>query len=399
MKILIAGAGIGGLTAALALLRRGFQVELLEQAEALREIGAGVQISANGMRVLADLGVAEAVLALAARPSHREVRLWNTGQAWGSFDLGAASLERYGQPYVTLYRPDLIAVLEAALRAADPDCIRLGQKAVGCTQDARGATLHLADGTRVTGDALIGADGIHSAIRATLHGPSTAEFTGCVAWRGVIPAEALPPHLAAPVAANWVGPGRHVVHYPLRGGALVNVVGVVEREDWLEEGWNTPGTHAAMRADFAGWHADVQTLISAIPQPFLWALKLRQPLPRWTEGRITLLGDACHPTLPFMAQGAVMAIEDGIVLARALQDIADVPEALRAYEAARHERTSRVVQGSAANTRRYHNPILGDPARAASHVESELAAAPAMERFDWLYRHDATTTPIPRDHP
>ena len=394
MKVLIAGAGIGGLTAALALLRRGFQVEVLEQASALRDVGAGVQISANGMRVLDHLGVAGEVLALAARPSHREVRLWNTGQAWVSFDLGAASMARYGQPYVTLYRPDLIGVLEAAVRRADPACLRLGSKVTGCTQDAASATLQLADGQRATGDALIGADGIHSALRSALHGPSRAEFTGCVAWRGVIPAEALPPHLAAPVAANWVGPGRHVVHYPLRGGALVNVVGVVERADWLEEGWNTPGTHAAMQTDFAGWHTDVQTLINAIPQPYLWALKLRGPLPRWTQGRITLLGDACHPTLPFMAQGAVMAIEDGLVLARALEGATDVPRALMAYEAARQERTTRVVEGSAANTRRYHNPILGEPALAAAHVEHELAAAPAMERFDWLYRYDATTIPI-----
>ena len=395
MRILIAGGGIAGLTAALALLRRGVEVQVLEQAHELREVGAGVQVSANGMRVFADLGIAEEVLALAARPSHREVRLWNTGQAWVSFDLGAASLARYGQPYVTLYRPDLVAVLESAVRRADPGCIRLGQRAIGCGQSSGAAMLRLADGSVVEGDALIGADGIHSAIRAQLHGASEAEFTGCVAWRGVIPTEALPAHLALPIAANWVGPGRHMVHYPLRGGALTNVVGVVEREDWLDEGWTTPGTHPDMLADFAGWHADVQSLIHAIPQPFLWALKLRRPLPRWTEGRITLLGDACHPTLPFMAQGAVMAIEDGLVLARALTDIAEVPRALRAYEAARHERTTRVVEGSAANTRRYHNPILGDPARAAAHVEQELAAAPAMERFDWLYRYDATTSPIP----
>lgn len=396
MRVLIAGGGIGGLTAALALLRRGVAVRVFEQAKALREVGAGVQVSANGMRVLRDLGLAEEVVARGASPARREVRLWNTGQAWTSFDLGQASLARYGEPYVTLYRPDLLAVLEAAVRAADPGCIALGARAAGFSQDGAGVALRLADGTEAAGDALIGADGIHSAIRAALHGPTAARFTGCVAWRGVIPMRAVPPHLRAPVGANWVGPGRHVVHYPLRGGALLNLVGVVERDDWREEGWTTPGTHAAMHADFAGWHADIHALIEAIPQPYLWALTLRHPPERWGEGRVSLLGDACHATLPFMAQGAVMAIEDGLVLARALTEVEGVEAALGAYEAARRERTRRVVEGSAANAGRFHAPVLADPAEGPAYVERELAAAPAIERFDWLYRYDARVAPLGR---
>ena len=394
MRVLVAGAGIGGLAAALALARRGVAVRVFEQAAALREVGAGVQVSANGMRVLRDLGVAEAVEARAAAPARREVRLWSTGQAWTSFDLGRASLDRYGEPYLTLFRPDLLAVLEAALRALDPDAITLGTRVAGLEQDAAGVTLRLASGEAVRGDVLVGADGLHSAVRAALHGPAPAVFSGCVAWRGVIPMEAVPERLRGNVGANWVGPGRHVVHYPLRGGALLNLVGVVERNDWRQEGWTTPGTHAAMAADFAGWHADIQALIAAIPQPFLWALAGRPPLPRWGQGRVTLLGDACHPTLPFMAQGAVMALEDGLVLARALTELPGPEPALAAYEEARRDRTRRVVEGSAANAGRFHAAILADPVQGPAHVETQLAAAPAMERFDWLYRYDARSVAL-----
>ena len=390
-KVIIAGGGIGGLAAALALLRADVAVELYEQADALREIGAGIQMSANAMRVFAALGIAERIEAAGSQPTHREMRLWNSGQAWRSFDLGAVSRAEYGQPYVTLYRPDLMAVLEAAVREADPFCIRLGARAVGCSQDGQ-AHLHLADGRIVSGDALIGADGIRSVVREALHGADAAEFTGMTAWRGVIPAEALPLHLRQAHSSNWVGPGGHVVYYPLRGGRLMNMVGVLERADWTEEGWNIPGMHAAMHQDFAGWHADIHAMIDAIPQPYLWALKLRRPLPFWGQGRVTLLGDACHPTLPFLAQGAVMAIEDAMVLARALS-AQPVEEALRRYEAARYGRTSLVIERSWAMGQRYHDPRLSTPEGAAA-AASEMTLERMRERFDWLYRYDATSVPL-----
>jgi salicylate hydroxylase len=395
MKVIIAGAGIGGLTAALALAQRGFAVEVHEQARELREVGAGVQISANGMLVLKELGVAGRIEALAAHPERREVRLWSTGQSWTTFDLGAVSRETYGHPYVTMYRPDLLAVLSDAVREAAPGAIHLGKRAVGCEEAGGRAFLRFADGTQAEGDALVGADGIHSAIRATLHGADQAEFTGLVAWRGTIPMASLPSSMRRMVATNWVGPGRHVVQYPLRRGELMNFVGVVERDDWQEESWTTPGTHADMQADFAGWNDEVQTLIAAIPQPYLWALKLRRPLPVWSRGRITLLGDACHPTLPFLAQGAVMAIEDGFVLARALEAHgADIAGGFRAYEAARQDRTARVVNGSADNTKRFHNPALGDPVGAQAYVEREWDEARLRERYDWMYRYDATAVDV-----
>ena len=394
-KIIVAGGGIGGLTAALSLIKRGFEVEIYEQAPILQEIGAGVQISANGMLVFHELGLATRVMEEAAHPERREIRMWNTGQAWTAFDLGTVSVKTYGHPYVTMFRPDLLAILSDAVTMVAPGALRLGHKAVGCETVGERVMLRFDDGSTAEGDALIGADGIHSAIRAGLHGSDNAEFTGLVAWRGVIPMADLPPRLARSVSSNWVGPGRHVVQYPLRRGTLMNFVGVVEREDWHEESWTTPGSHADMLADFAGWHEDVQTLIAAIPQPYLWALKLRHPLPSWSVGRVTLLGDACHPTLPFLAQGAVMAIEDGYILSRALEAHGmDVTAAFRAYESARYERTSRVVNGSADNTKRFHNPLLGDPATAQAYVEREWAEDRLRERYDWMYRYDATAVPV-----
>lgn len=391
LKVLVAGGGIGGLTAALALAQHGFDVEVYEQAGEVREIGAGVQVGPSGMRIFHALGVMEAVMAVAAQPIRSEFRMWNTAEAWTRFDLGAVSVATYGFPYVTLYRPDLLGVLVEALERRVPTALHLGARVIGHDQDRTITRLHLADGRCIEGDVLIGTDGIHSVIRGDLFGPSVAEFTGLVAWRGTIPIERLPERLRTPISAVWIGPHRHAVQYPLRRGELMNLVGVVERSDWRNESWTTRGTHADMAHDFKGWHADVHTMMAAIEQPFLWALILRKPLLRWSVGRVTLLGDAAHPTLPFLASGAVMAIEDGFVLARALERFGtNVQEGLKAYERARLERTSRVVNGSADNTGRFHNVALRQPDTARAFVAAEFTPERLRERYDWLYSYDAT---------
>ncbi|MCO6418950.1 FAD-dependent monooxygenase [Siccirubricoccus sp. KC 17139] len=389
-RVVILGAGIGGLIAALALLRRGFAVEVHEQAQALREVGAGVQISSNGARVLYELGVGEAVAAVSSETRGKEIRLWNTGQAWPIADVLAEAKARYGYPYFTVYRPDLLAALEAAVRAAAPQAIHLGHKAEGFEATAQGVRLRFTDGDMAEGDVLVGADGIHSVVRRQLWGEGAARFTGLLAWRGVIPMARLPAHLNRPVGSNWVGPGRHVVHYPLRCGELMNFVGVVEGVDWQVESWTARGSQAELHRDFAGWHPDIHAMIDAIETPFRWAFLARDPLPRWGQGRVTLLGDACHPTLPFMAQGAVMAIEDGFILARALAEIPGPEAALDRYEAARRDRTARVVTGSAANTKRFHNPELAHAEGAAAYVAREFAVEAMLERTEWLYTYDVT---------
>lgn len=396
MKVLIAGGGIGGLTAALALAQRGFDVQVLEQAPAIREVGAGVQLSPNAMRVLYRLGLEEALREVVCVAAGKRVRLWNSGQTWTLFDLGAEATARYGFPYVTLHRADLQALLARAVRLASPDAIRLGAKCVDVVQEAAAVQVRLDTGETLCADALVGADGVHSRIRASLFGEDAPVFSGCRAWRGVIAAADLPAHLRGPHAVNWVGPGAHVIHYPLRGGELVNFVGIVERDDWHVESWATQGSVQDCRSDFAGWHDDVQTFIDALHAPFKWALLLREPMSTWTRGRATLLGDAAHPTLPFLASGAAMAIEDGYVLARCLAEQAqDVPAALQRYESARLERTSRVVRGSSDNARRFHNPALADATGAAAYVEREWSEDKVSARYDWLFSYQADQVNLP----
>lgn len=391
--ILIAGAGIGGLTAALALQRKGFRVRVFEQATELREVGAGLQISANGTRVLFALGLERALMDVAWIPAGKEVRLWNTGETWKLFDLGLVSVERYGFPYVMAHRADFHAVLAAAVRARDPGAIRLGARCAGFAQDDTGVTLALAGGESVRGRALIGADGVHSTIRAALFGPDAPKFTGCMAWRGLVPADRLPRHLLRPAGTNWVGPGGHIVHYFLRRGEILNFVGVRERSDWTVESWTAAGTVAECLADFEGWHDDVRTMIRNMETPYKWALMGREPMARWCRGRVALLGDACHPMLPFLAQGAVMAIEDGYVLAACLAAGADVQAALRAYEDLRRERAARTVRGSAANTRLFHSPMLAGREAAQRFVSENWHPDRIAERYEWLFSHDATRLP------
>jgi salicylate hydroxylase len=203
--------------------------------------------------------------------------------------------------------------------------------------------------------------------------------------------ERLPKHMARMVGSNWVGPGGHVVHYPLRSGSLMNFVGALDRRDWQVESWTARGTTEELAGDFRGWHDDVQALIRNIPVPYKWALMVRPPMERWSAGRVSLLGDACHSMVPALAQGAVMAIEDGYMLARALTELdGDIPSRLQRYEGARRERTRRAVEGSAGNIRRFHSPALADPAKAREYVDREWAGQNIAERYEWLFRYDVT---------
>lgn len=392
-RVLIAGAGLGGLTAGLALIQRGHDVQIFEQARELREVGAGVQLGANGTRLLIALGLQAAMERVVCAAASKEMRLGTTGQSWQVFDLGPTSAERFGAPYWMVHRGDFHAVLLDAVRQAAPDAIRPGNGCIGFEQTADGVTLILADGHRATGDVLIGADGVHSRIRQQLFGQGKAQFTGIMAWRGLVPMERLPPHQQRLVGANWMGVGGHVVTYPLRRGEILNFVGVVERDDWHVESWTEIGTTEECLHDLRNWHDDVKTIIRNIDTPFKWALLGRDPLERFVEGRVCVMGDAAHPTLPFLAQGANMALEDAIVLARCLGSF-DVPTALRRYEQARVERTARIVRGSSDNTKRFHNPALGDPAGAAAYVEREFTPEKVRQRYDWLYEYDALTVPI-----
>jgi len=393
VRILIVGAGIGGLTAALALLRHGHEVEVYEQAPRLAELGAGVQISANGARVLFALGLDDAMRRVWSVPAAKEIRLWNSGETWKLFDLGAESVARYGAPYFMIHRADLHGVLIDAVRTLAPDAIHLDAQCIGFDDDGNAVTLHLANGERVSGDALIGADGVHSRVRNRLVGDDKPEFTGCMAWRGLVPVEKLPPHMRRNVGVNWIGPGGHVINYLLRRGEIFNFVGVVER-DWRVESWTEKGTHEECAADFAGWDADIHAIIRNIEQPYKWALLGRTPLTRFSRGRATLLGDAAHPTLPMLAQGANMAIEDGMVLARCLAAYQDAEIALARYDAARVERTAKLVRGANEMAKRFHNPALADASGAKAYVDAQWNEETVKQRYDWIFQYDATRVAV-----
>jgi salicylate hydroxylase len=397
----IAGGGIGGMAAAAALARAGWRVTLFERRHRVAELGAGLQMSPNASRCLMHLGAFEAAEKAGFLPRAAVLRDGFSGSEIFRAPLGAAATERWGAPYLHVHRADLLDALTASALAAGTE-IRTGQQVVGWTDDmgwplvvtsrpAEPAADGGAADEKIEADLIVVADGLRSRLREQIAGAADPRFAGQVAWRALVETERLPESLVAPDATVWAGPGRHVVTYYLRGGRLVNLVAVVETEEWAAEGWAEPGDPDELRAAFAGWHPDVERLLAGVESAMRWGLFLRSAPAAWTRGRAALLGDACHPMLPFMAQGAAMAIEDAVVLARRLGEEGSVREALMAYRAERRPRTDAVQAVSRENGRLYHRedtPMrrIGD---FAISMVSQTMPWVAAARFDWLYGHDA----------
>ena len=377
------------------MLKRGIDVELYEQANQLREAGAGIQIGANGTRVLYALGLEQAIAQVQVMPTARELRHWRTAETWNWFELGETSTRRFGTPHLMLHRSDLHAALSSAVKALKQDAIVLNKTCVAVTQTSERADVRFQDGNSASAPFVIGADGIHSTVRAILFGAGKPEFTGCVAWRGLIPMQRLSEHLHRLVGTTWLGPRGFVLHYPVRRAEFMNFVSVVERDDWQVESWVVAGTRSELANDFAGWHRDVQALIESIDIPYKWALMVRGPMAQWSRGRITLLGDACHPTLPFLGQGAVMAIEDAYIVAACIAKyFRDPATAFSRYEEIRRERTANVVRRAQENRAMAFEPRLADENAVAEVVALDWLNTRRSERLDWLYNYDATSIPI-----
>jgi len=389
VRVIIAGAGIGGLTAAIALVKHGINVVVCERAETFAPVGAGIQLGPNATRVLCSLGLEAALSPVVSEAAGKEVRLWDTGEIWPLFDLGADCRKRFGAPYWMVHRGDLHAALVNEFERLSPKSLHMKAAARDVTQADSTASLHFDQGSE-TGDILIGSDGVHSAVRDAIFSSPKAKFTGLMAWRGLARMADLPEELRRPVGTNWVGPGAHVITYPVRGGELLNFVGVVENDSWTSESWSEAGKQADCAADFSLWNPLVQATITAIETPYRWALVERQPIDTWVDGRIALLGDACHATLPFLAQGAGMAIEDAVVLADCLACASDPKTGLSRYAALRKPRTDAVIAGSSGNTGRFHNAELAQPETARDYVAKQWAPEKVRNRYDWLFEYDAT---------
>jgi len=351
-SILIAGAGIGGLAAALAMSRCGYEVTVLEAADTLGEVGAGIQLSPNAMYVLQALGIATEIMSVGFAPEFAAMRHWKSGQTLFSSPLNPECSARYGAPYIHIHRADAHSVLLEAAQSAGVT-LSTGTRVVGYTDSDSAIHVETSKGV-LKADFLIGADGIKSVVQHQMLGPQNPKFTGQVAWRAIVPAAALPTNVLAPGVTVWVGPDRHVVMYYLRGGSLANVVAVEERSDWTEESWTLEGDPKDLKRRFKEWHPQVDSVLDRIETTHVWALFDRQPLQRWSDGRAILLGDACHPTLPFMAQGACMAIEDAGVLAQCLSSHSDRTKALARYEALRKPRTSALQARARQNADLFH---------------------------------------------
>ncbi len=379
-RIAVIGAGIGGLAVAQALARRGADVTVLEQAAEIAEVGAGLQISPNGAAVLDALGLGAGLRARAMAAQAVQLCDYRGGEVL-RLDLRGA-----GQGgYHFLHRADLIDLLADGARAAGVR-IRLLQRVARVTGGAR-PRVDLANGATFDADIVIGADGLHSVVRPVLNGLAAPAFTGQVAWRALIPNT----QDRGPEVRVHMGPMRHVVSYPLRGGQILNLVAVQERAAWTAESWSQTDDPNALRAAFADFGPEVRAMLAAVERVHLWGL-FRHPVAGvWQGGGLAILGDAAHPTLPFMAQGACLALEDAWVLAASLDDAGDMAGGLARYQALRESRARRVVAAATGNAWKYHLsfPPLRWAAHTALRAGGRLAPEAMIRQFDWIYRYDA----------
>lgn len=349
LRIGICGAGIGGLTAAIALRQQGFESQVYEQAAKFGQVGADINLTPNAVLALDGLGLGESLRATAARPTHRISRSWDTGVETSRLPMSDEAEQQYGAPQLTIHRAEL---LNALLDKVPANTVHLGKKTTQLTEGPEGITLHFADGTQESFDVVIGADGIHSQVREYLHGEDRPQFTGLVAYRAVVPIDRLEgvPNLNA--FTKWWGPNpeTQIVTFPLNRGKDIFIFATTHQDSWRHESWTMPGSVDELRDIYKDFHPDATALLAACDEVLKSALNVRDPLPFWSKGGITLMGDAAHPMTPFMAQGAGMAIEDGVVLARALAALPNNPvEALKRFERARLDRTAKVQLGSRGN--------------------------------------------------
>jgi salicylate hydroxylase len=382
-RIAIVGGGIGGLTAAIGLLQAGFDVQVYEQTRLLSEVGAGINIGPNASRLLIRLGLGEECAKVAFRSSHHHQRRWDDGRTLARTPLGPDIEAAFGAPHMIFHRGELHSILA---RAVPEDRIHLAHRCTGFEQTDNGVRIRFENGVEARADALIGADGIHSTVRRILLGPEKLRFA-CRAYRGLIPAEKVPD--IPRESTSWLGPGRHLVHYFVSAGRLLNFVGHVEQEAWISESWSEPGRVEDLRAAYAGWHPLVQRVIDAVEETFIWAVLDRPPISRWSFGRVTMLGDACHPMLPFMGQGGAQAIEDAAAITACLLKCGDdIEEALKLYETVRLPRASKIQTGSWDNKAKYHMP--DGPAQMVRDAQMAKGAIDgAYVHVGWVYGHDA----------
>lgn len=391
-RVALVGGGLGGLTAALALARNGFEAHVFEQADQLREVGAGIGLSPNALKVLRELGVDGEVRRRGFMPEAIVGRDWTTTQELFRVPLKGSVDARFGAANVQIHRGDLLAILAATIPAHH---VHLNSRCVTIVSTDRAAVLIFSDGSQREFDLAVGCDGIHSCVREVLHGTQAPRFTGNMCWRALIDAERLLRPIPRDVT-NWVGPGGHIVTYYVRAGALVNVVAVKETPNWAEESWSVEAAPGELAAAFPMVHTSLRTLLERAGDCFKRGLFDRDPLSAWSKQRITLLGDAAHPMLPFLGQGTAMAMEDAYVLARELaRRPDDIAAALRAYEAERLPRTAQAQLAARRQARFLH---MTPHTALATHLNEGGVGTSDRERPDryeteWLYAYDPTSNP------